>query len=1060
MFPILISHIRRTAAALAVLATATFAPGAHAEDIDLFVANQLQDSASAPNLMILLDNSSNWSREAQKWPGGDQGAAELQSLRTLLASPINANVGVGMYTAVGNPTELGGYVRFGLRDMGGSSAGIANRAALSNILGLIRGNINDSKEKVNDSTGEAAALYEMYKYYKGLTPFRGAYNSRDTPNADEKNNQGSSAGRTAFGQGLTAGYAFKEDRDYVGPPSLSCGSNYVVFIVNNAEGKIPEGDQTYEGVSAGSALPLLPGVSGVSWTDEWARFLYNNGITVFILDAYHDQQNLSHSTVLQRAANVGGGKYFPVKTQQDIDLAFQEILAEIRATNSTFAAASLPISATNRSQSLNQVFIGMFRPDNNPRPRWMGNLKQYQLARTSIGIDLVDRLGSDAVSLDTGFLRDCAASFWTTDSASYWATVRDRDMARSNCATFPVLGGVTGSTWSDFPDGPTVEKGGVAEVLRKGNNPPTTNSSPTWLANRTILTYSSSAPSKLVPLTTAVTGWSATLDNWVKGVDDMAATYTEFTDTVETTTATATATLPRSRPSIHGDVVHSRPLPVNYGAAGVTVYYGANDGMLRAVDATTGKERWAYVAPEHYPAYQRLHDNTPLVSYPNVTSTLNPQPKDYFFDGSFALYQNLDSTKIWIFPSMRRGGRMLYAFDVSDPASPRIKWRIGCPNLTNDTGCTSSDLEGIGQTWSMPNPAFLKGYSGFSESTRIPILVVGGGYDRCEDVDSATTGCTSSRKGNWVYVINADTGVVIKKYTDADAGSFTADITLSDANGDGSVDFAYAADTKGNIYRIDFSDSAGTLAPLDENGWRMRKVAYTSGGGRKFLYPPSLLGVGTSMYVALGSGNRERPLLANYPYQANVKDRFYVLLDDLTIPASSPTATAVNLDAAPMMDVSANTTCDDDGVAPGSTWKGWFMDLPGRGEQVVTSALIAAGMVAFNTNRPVPVGVDANSCSAPLGEARGYWVSLANASGAIGSGTNSCGGDRSSAFVGGGLTPSPTLARVVIGDRTTTVAIGAANRDGGPSVTIDPQEVKPTIDSRRKTIYWKSNSAD
>jgi type IV pilus assembly protein PilY1 len=1058
------THVRRTAAALVVLAIAVCAPAAHAEDIDLFVANQLQDPAAAPNLMILLDNSANWSREAQKWDGIDQGTAEMQSLRRLLASPVNANVGLGLYTSVGNPAKLGGYVRFGLRDMSGSSAGMANRAALSNILGLMQAGINESVEKVNDNTGEAAALYEMYKYYKGLTPFRGMRSSY-TPNADEKNNLGSSAGRTAFGQGLTAGYAFKDNKDYVGPPSLSCGSNYVVFIINNAQGKIPEGAQTYEdGVSAGAALPPLDGVSYISWTDEWARFLYNNGVTVYILDAFKGQKNTEYSAVLERAAKVGGGAYFPVQSQQDVDLALAEILAQIHATNSNFAAASLPISATNRSQSLNQVFIGMFRPDDKPRPRWMGNLKQYQLARTSTGIDLVGLLpklpgldSGDVVDAGTGFVRDCAASFWTTDSASYWATVRDRDMARSNCATFPVLGGVTGSTWSDFPDGPTVEKGGVAEVLRKG--PPKSDGTPTWLPSRTVLTYSSAAGSKLTPLTTSITGWSTTLDNWVKGVDDMDPAFTEFTDTVQTTTATTTATLPRSRPSIHGDVVHSRPLPVNYGAGGVTVYYGANDGMLRAVDAATGTERWAYVAPEHYAAYQRLHDNTPLVSYPNVTSTLNPQPKDYFFDGSFSLYQNLDSSKVWIFPSMRRGGRMLYAFDVTNPASPRIKWRIGCPNLADDTGCTHTDLLGIGQTWSMPNPAFLKGYSGYSDSTRIPILVVGGGYDRCEDADSTTTSC-GSRKGNWVYVINADTGVVIRKFTDADAGSFAADITLSDANGDGSVDFGYAADTKGNIYRIDFSDSAHALAPLAEGDWRMRKVAYTTGGGRKFLYPPSLLGVGTSMYVALGSGNRERPLLSNYPFQSNVKDRFYVLLDDLTIPASSTTATAVNLDAAPMMDVSADTTCDGDGVAPGSAWKGWFMDLPNRGEQVVTSALIAAGMVAFNTNRPLPPDSSSNSCSAPLGEARGYWVSLANASGAIGSGTHSCGGIRSSPFVGGGLTPSPTLARVVIDGRTTTVAIGAANRDGGPSVTIDPQEVKPTIDSRRKTIYWKSNAAD
>jgi type IV pilus assembly protein PilY1 len=114
-------------------------------------------------------------------------------------------------------------------------------------------------------------------------------------------------------------------------------------------------------------------------------------------------------------------------------------------------------------------------------------------------------------------------------------------------------------------------------------------------------------------------------------------------------------------------------------------------------------------------------------------------------------------------------------------------------------------------------------------------------------------------------------------------------------------------------------------------------------------------------------------------------------------------------------------------------------------------------MVAFNTNQPDASG---NSCKSPLGIAKGYWVNLVNASGAIGVGNKSCGGDRSSVFVGGGLTPSPTLARVVVDGKTITVAIGAANRDGGPSVTIDPQQIKPTISSRRKTIYWKSNAAD
>lgn len=1034
--------IRNSCARVLALVAVLAAPAVHAEDIDLFVVRP-DVAAAAPNLMIMMDNSANWSREAQKWPNVDQGVAELQALQNILASPINANIGLAMYNKVGN--ENGGYIRFGIRNMSGISAETtANRTAFLNILGLIKANINDPIEKVNDNGGEAAALYEVYKYYKGMRPFHGALSS-DTPNADKNNNSGTSAGRTAFGQNLSSGFALKSNGDYEGAPVNTCGRNYAIFIVNNAQGTIPTGQQTYESTSAGAALSPIQGVSDVSWTDEWARFLYNNGVSVYILDAYNAQQNVSHSRVLERAAKIAGGRYFPVKKQEDIELAIKDILAEIRAINTTFAAASLPISATNRSQNLNQVFIGMFRPADSNEPRWMGNLKQYQLGLTASGVDLVDRLGKDAVNSQTGFVTDCAASLWTTGSGSYWQNVTANRLARSGCTTFPTVEGVVGSEWSDLPDGPTVEKGGVAEILRKGNNPPATDTSPTWTSNRTILTYSSSAATKLTPLTTTATGWSSTLHDWVLGTDDPAIGSTEFID------SSASA---RTRASIHGDVIHSRPLPVNYGGTtGVTVYYGTNDGMLRAVDAATGKERWAYVAPEHYSNYQRLHDNSPVVTFQNADPTTSAASKKYFFDGSIGIYQKADNSKVWIFPSMRRGGRMLYAFDVTNPASPSLKWRVGCPNLTNNTGCTSTDFEAMGQTWSLPSVAYLKGYS-----TTTPVVVVGGGYDGCEDADVSTPTC-NDRKGKAVYVLNADTGAVIKKFTPTeDAGSFAADVAMADANGDGSVDHAYAVDTKGNIYRMDFSDSAN--APAAEGAWTMRRVAYTSGAGRKFQYPPSLLRVGTKMYVALGSGDRERPLLNNYPWDKEVVNRFYVLLDDLTIRDVSASATPMDTDPGMKnFTTLSSTSCNESGVSPTSGLKGWFMDLPYRGEQVVTSALIAAGMVAFNTNRAVPTS-EAATCAAPLGEARGYWVNLVNASGAIAAGNKTCGGDRSSVFVGGGLTPSPTLARVVIGDRVTTVAIGAANRDGGVSVPIDPQEVKPVISSKRKTIYWKSNAAD
>jgi type IV pilus assembly protein PilY1 len=1054
---------RDNMAALVAIAAMLLTPVAHGEDIDLFVTNVASGSLAAPNVMILVDNSSNWSRSAQQWPdnGGKQGQAELQALRNVISGITTpANLGLAGFT--GSGSSVGGYVRFGIRDM----TVAANKSAVLKVLDLMKSDINSASEKVNDNA-EAAGMYEMYKYFKGMPVFRGGKVSGNDPaaNVDMSGNAGipANSDATAFAAGLRSGFAISGSNYQTPTSDSSCGRNDLILIINNAQGSIPTGNQTYESTSAGSSLPVLAGVSDISWTDEWARFLYNNGISVYILDAYYAQQNVSHSAVLQRAARVGGGEYYAVKNQSDIELAIKRILADMNAVNTTFAAASLPISATNRSQNLNQVFIGMFRPDAGSKPRWMGNLKQYQLARTTSGVDLVDRLGTNAVNSQTGFLSECAASLWTTDSGSYWENVYANNLAQSGCTVFPSVNGVAGSKWSDMPDGPTVEKGGVAEGLRKGNNPPSTDTAPTYLSNRTILTFSTSAASKLEPLTTAQTGWSQGLLDWVKGSDDATAVtvdgvtsrpFSEFTDTTSVTSA-------RTRPAIHGDVIHSRPLPVNYGGGGVTVYYGSNDGMLRAVNASNGKERWAFVAPEHYTKYQRLHDNTKLINFHHVDAALNPTPKDYFFDGSMGLYQNADSSKVWIFPTQRRGGRMLYGFDVTNPDSPILKWRVGCTTAAPDnTGCTSADMSSMGQSWSLPNVAFLKGHS-----TSIPVIIVGGGYDTCEDTDSETTTCEAvngSRKSGVIYVLNADTGAVVKKFEPSDAGRFVADIALADANGDGSVDYAYAADTRGNIYRLDFSHATSpstgeeSLMPRGESHWKIRKVAYTTGAGRKFQYHPALLRVGDLMYVALGSGDRERPLLRNYPYARSITNRYYVFMDDL----NAQTGTLA-LDTDPLMKnytTLASTSCTEPGVTPTSGFKGWFMDMPYRGEQVVTSSLIAAGSVAFNTHRALDGAV--NACASPLGEARGYWLNLANASGSIAAGNKTCGGDRSSVFVGGGLTPSPTLARVVINGTTTTVVIGAASKDGTPSITIDPNEVKPAVDSRRRTIYWKSNSAD
>lgn len=783
-----------------------------------------------------------------------------------------------------------------------------------------------------------------------------------------------------------------------------------------------------------------------AYADEWARYMQQpvaknmasttdtvkQSIITYTIDVFNAQQSPTRTALLQSMAKNGGGKYFAAKSEAEILDALKRIMAEIQSVDSTFASASLPVSATNRTQNANQVFIGMFRPDPDTLPRWFGNLKRYAIGRVNGVLDLVDSVGKSATNLQTGFIDDCAMSFWTTDSGSYWNNLGTpiNPSPISNCFTL-----TPSQRYSDSPDGPTVEKGGAAQVLRKGNNP---LGAATYTVNRIMLT--GTTPS-LTAFSTTSSGLSADLVDFTLGKD------------VNNDSGSGGSGTTTSRPSIHGDIVHARPLPINYGGTtGVIVYYGANDGAYRAVDANTGKERWSYVAPEHYAKLKRLKDNNFPISYASVTTLDIPSgPKDYFFDGSTGVFQTPTGDKVWIFPTQRRGGRMLYAFDVSTPTSnPTLKWRHGCPNLTDDIGCTSggSSYSSIGQTWSTPNVAFVKGFS-----TTIPVLVVGGGYDSCEDADSVTKSCGSA-KGRVIYVINADTGAILRSFTTT--SSVAADVAMVDVDNDGFVDFGYALDTGGNVYRFDFVDGPGTLVPLAAGDWKFRRVAYTNGGYRKFLFQPSVFPTANSVYVAMVSGDRERPLIGNYPYTTPVVNRAYVYKDDLT--ASSG---AIDMDGSTFINStdSSTTTCTSTSLLADSAKRGWFFSLNenGPGEQGVTSALIAAGRVTFSTNRPVPTS--AESCGNALGEARGYLVNLFNGSGAIaGTNGNSCGGRRSTVFPGGGLPPSPIIGVVPVDGIPTAVMIGAPDATGATTTTIGVTKVNPKISNVRTRTYKSINT--
>jgi type IV pilus assembly protein PilY1 len=245
------------------------------------------------------------------------------------------------------------------------------------------------------------------------------------------------------------------------------------------------------------------------------------------------------------------------------------------------------------------------------------------------------------------------------------------------------------------------------------------------------------------------------------------------------------------------------------------------------------------------------------------------------------------------------------------------------------------------------------------------------------------------------------------------------------------------------LYRVDFSDAL-TLVPLSTPQWTITQVAQTTGAGRKFLEAPAALALKDRAYIAIGSGDREQPLISQYPYADNVANRFYMFIDRFA--SGSP----ANLDdSTTMANFTSPTTCT---TTLDHGFKGWYMDLnTGRGEQTVTSALIFGGIIYFSTNRPT--ASLPGMCSPNLGEARGYAVNLLNASGAVGT-QAICGGSRSGTFTGGGIPPSPVTATLPINGKPVSVLFGGIQRTGSASSSVGAQKVKPTISGKRTRPYW------
>lgn len=265
-----------------------------------------------------------------------------------------------------------------------------------------------------------------------------------------------------------------------------------------------------------------------------------------------------------------------------------------------------------------------------------------------------------------------------------------------------------------------------------------------------------------------------------------------------------------------------------------TVYAGANDGMLHAFDAASGKELWAYI-----PNF--LIENGRLSAITDRNSDLVPgvdspaREADVFINGKW---------RTILLGSARLGGRGIYALDVTDPnpgseAAASGTGKIALWEFTSGTTASaagdppcaagSRTCASLGYTYDSANVARIKYQDKW-------VAVVSSGYfpNKAESAANANDINEAAASRTSLLVIDIATGKLIREIRTSAApqplpsGFKTFGLSTPMVYDEGSNevdDIVYAGDLAGNLWRFDLSD--GT----DPANWKVDLMFTSYGNG-------------------------------------------------------------------------------------------------------------------------------------------------------------------------------------------------------------------------------------
>lgn len=230
-----------------------------------------------------------------------------------------------------------------------------------------------------------------------------------------------------------------------------------------------------------------------------------------------------------------------------------------------------------------------------------------------------------------------------------------------------------------------------------------------------------------------------------------------------------------------GDIVDSSPA---YVADTKTVYIGANDGMLHAINADSSSSSRGKVLFSYVPK------GLDFAAMANLSST--DYDHRYFVDGQIDIISkaNQGNGKNILVGALGRGGRGVFALDVTSPGS------MGTGDALWDNTINDSDITSDKDMGYVLGPVRIRKGNGGKTFAFVP-----------NGIDSPNGSATL-----FVYELGTNGGIVNTTRLVANTGSNgLMALGMADLNGDSTVDVVYGGDLQGNVWRWDFSDTNGAV---------------------------------------------------------------------------------------------------------------------------------------------------------------------------------------------------------------------------------------------------------